>query len=34
LVCGMALGYADESDIVNTLRTPRESVESFTHWLG
>jgi len=34
LVCGMALGYADDTDIVNTLRTPRESVESFTHWLA
>ena len=33
LVCGMALGYADESDIVNTFRTPRESVTSFTTWL-
>lgn len=33
LVCGMALGYADESDIVNTFRTPRESVVSFTTWL-
>jgi len=34
LVCGMALGYANEQDIVNTLRTPRETVESFTHWLA
>ena len=33
LVCGMALGYADERDIVNTFRTPRESVASFTTWL-
>jgi nitroreductase len=33
LVCGMALGYADQSAIVNTLTTPRESVERFTHWL-
>ena len=33
LVCGMALGYADESDIVNTFRTPREAVASFTRWL-
>jgi nitroreductase len=33
LVCGMSLGYADESDIVNTFRTPRESVVSFTTWL-
>ncbi len=34
LVCGMALGYADDKDIVNTFRTPRETVASFTHWLG
>jgi nitroreductase len=34
LVCGMALGYADDQDIVNTFRTPRETVASFTHWLG
>ena len=33
LVCGMALGYADQSAIVNTLTTPRESVERFAHWL-
>ncbi|WP_425838454.1 nitroreductase [Streptomyces fractus] len=32
LVCGMSLGYADESALVNTLETPREEVESFTHW--
>jgi len=34
LVCGMALGYADDKEIVNTFRTPRETVASFTHWLG
>ena len=34
LVCGMAMGYADDKDLVNTLRTPRETVASFTHWLG
>ena len=33
LVCGMALGYADQSAIVNTLTTPREPVERFAHWL-
>ena len=33
LICGMALGYADDQDIVNTFRTPRETVESFTQWL-
>lgn len=34
LVCGMALGYADESAIVNTFQTPREPVEKFTRWLS
>jgi len=33
LVCGMALGYADSTDIVNTFHTPREPVAAFTHWL-
>jgi nitroreductase len=33
LVCGMALGYADTSDIVNTFRTPRVEASEFTHWL-
>jgi len=33
LVCGMALGYADETAIVNTLQTPREAVQDFTTWL-
>ena len=33
LICGMALGYADDTDIVNTFHTPRETVESFTQWL-
>lgn len=34
LVCGMALGYADETHIVNTFRTPRVPAHEFTHWLG
>ncbi len=34
LVCGMALGHADKSDIVNTFHTPRVSAEEFTTWLG
>ena len=34
LVCGMSLGYADESALVNSFHTPREAVETFTHWLG
>lgn len=33
LVCGMALGYADESEIVNTFHTPRVPADEFTHWL-
>ena len=33
LVCGMALGYADTSDVVNTFKTPRVPVEEVTHWL-
>ncbi len=33
LVCGMALGYADEDDVVNTFRTPRVPPTEFTHWL-
>lgn len=33
LVCGMALGYADQADPVNTFRTPREPVAHFTTWL-
>jgi nitroreductase len=33
LVCGMALGYADESNKVNTFHTPRVPVAEFTHWL-
>lgn len=33
LVCGMALGWLDESDKVNGFHTPREPVASFTCWL-
>jgi nitroreductase len=33
LVCGMALGYADETQIVNSFHTPRVPVSAFTHWL-
>jgi len=32
LVCGMALGYEDTQALVNSYRTPREEVESFTHF--
>lgn len=33
LVCGMALGWADDSAPVNRLHTPREPLASFAHWL-
>jgi len=33
MVCGMALGYADHQAVVNTLRTPREPLEAFAHWV-
>lgn len=33
LVCGIALGYADETARVNTFRTPRVSAAEFTTWL-
>lgn len=33
LVCGMSLGFADETAQVNTFHTPRVAVQDFTHWL-
>jgi nitroreductase len=33
LVCGMAIGYADQSHKINTFQTPRAKVEEFTTWL-
>ncbi|MEI7514854.1 MAG: nitroreductase [Betaproteobacteria bacterium] len=33
LVCGMALGYADETATVNSFHTPRVPVQDFTTWL-
>lgn len=33
LVCGVALGYADRAEKVNTFRTPRVPAEEFTRWL-
>jgi len=33
LVCGMAIGFADESAAVNTFQTPREPIGTFTRWL-
>lgn len=34
LVCGMALGYADPSDKVNSFHTPRVPAAEFTTWLA
>ncbi len=33
LVCGMSLGYADESALVNTFHTPRVPAKDFTTWV-
>jgi nitroreductase len=33
LVCGMALGFADQGNPVNSFQTPRVPVDQFTHWL-
>ncbi|MBE9561261.1 MAG: nitroreductase [Proteobacteria bacterium] len=30
LICGMALGYEDKEAVINSYRTPREEVDSFT----
>lgn len=32
VVCGMSLGYEDTSDAVNSYRTPREDVDTFTRF--
>lgn len=32
VVCGMALGYEDTTALVNSYRTPREAVSSFTRY--
>jgi nitroreductase len=34
LFCGIALGYADETAPINTWRSERESVDSFTRFAG
>jgi nitroreductase len=34
LVCGMALGYADPSALVNSYHTPREPASQFTHFVA
>jgi nitroreductase len=33
LVCGMALGHADENAVVNSFYTPRSPVAEFTRWM-
>lgn len=33
LVCGMALGYADDTALVNTFQTPRVPAKDFSTWL-
>ncbi len=33
MVCGMALGYADEAALVNTFKTTRVDANDFTHWV-
>ncbi len=33
LVCGMALGYADKTHLINTFQTPRLPVNQFTKWM-
>ena len=33
LVCGMSLGYADESAVVNTLQTVRAPLEEFVKFM-
>lgn len=32
LLCGMALGYEDKNALVNSYRTPREKVDTFTRY--
>lgn len=32
VMCGMALGYEDESALVNSYRTPREDIDDFTQF--
>jgi nitroreductase len=34
IVCGIALGYADDDHRLSRLRTPREPVSRFTTWYG
>ena len=32
LLCGMSLGYEDKEALVNSYRTPREEVDTFTRY--
>lgn len=32
LICGMALGYEDKRAVINSYRTPREDLDSFTRY--
>ena len=34
LVCGMSIGYEDPNHLANRLKVPRESLESFSRWVG
>ena len=34
VVCGIALGVADESELVNQFRTDRDTLESFSSFTG
>jgi len=34
LLCGVSLGYADETDPVNSLAVPRAPLEEFVRWVG
>ncbi len=34
VLCGMALGYEDKDALVNSYRTPRESIETFTRFFS
>ncbi len=34
LVCGMALGYEDTDAVINSYRTPREDIETFTRFFS
>lgn len=33
VICGMALGYPDRGDVVNTFTPAREPLEAYVHWV-